>query len=279
MDAPPETEDCRPFVAVAERLQGAGLNAPEVLAADLERGMLLLGDLGTRGYLDALSRGPDPDTLMLPAIDALVRWQAATEPGSLPPFDATLLRRELALFRDWLLDRHLGIALPDREARALATIEDALVDRLSAQWQCNVHRDYMPRNLMVCEPLPGIIDFQDAVIGPYAYDLLCLCKDAFISWPAERVAGWQRHYHAAARAAGLPVPGFEPFLADFDAVGVQRHLKVAGIFARLHHRDGKSDYLSDVPRFIGYLEEASAGRAEYAGLSPILARVRDALPA
>jgi aminoglycoside/choline kinase family phosphotransferase len=266
MDAPPEREDCRPFLKVAQLLLDAGLNAPRVIAQDLARGFLLLGDLGRQTYLHAIT-ADNADALMLDAIDALIRWQLASRPGMLPAYDAALLQRELALFPDWYVGRHLGAALNDAQAERLAAIDALLIESALAQPRVYVHRDYMPRNLMISSPNPGILDFQDAVEGPIAYDVVSLFKDAFLSWPAERVERWRRLYAERARRAGLPVADDAEFARQFDWMGVQRHLKVIGIFARINYRDGKPHYLADVPRFITYVREVAL---RYCELAPLL---------
>lgn len=266
MDAPPEREDCRPFLQVAQLLHEAGLNAPQIVARDLARGFLLLGDLGRQTYLHAINAG-NADALMLDAIDALIRWQLASRPGVLPPYDAALLRRELALFPDWYVARHLGRTLSEAQATSLAAIETLLIESALAQPYVYVHRDYMPRNLMISTPNPGILDFQDAVEGPITYDVVSLFKDAFLSWPGERVDAWRQLYVERARRAGLPLADDATFARQFDWMGVQRHLKVIGIFARIHYRDGKPHYLADVPRFIAYVREVAA---RYRELAPLL---------
>ncbi len=276
MDAPPEHEDCRPFVHVARLLADAGLNAPRVLEQDLARGFLLLSDLGTTTYLEAL-RGADETTvsrLFADATDAIVRWQLATRPGELPPYDEALLRRELALFPEWYVGRHLGVTLAPAQREALERTFALVVASNLAQPRVYVHRDYMPRNLMVCDANPGILDFQDAVHGPIAYDVVCLYKDAFLSWDEERVLDGAARYWEKARRARLPVAAdFGAFYRDFEWMGLQRHLKVAGIFARLAHRDGKRAYLADTPRFIGYIRAVCH---RYDALRPLLELV-DAL--
>ncbi len=270
MDAPPEHEDCRAFVKVAGLLEAAGLNAPRVLAQDLERGFLLLTDLGDTTFLAALQQdrgraGP----LFTDATAALVRWQLASRDGVLPPYDEALLTRELSLFPDWYVGRHLGIELDTRQRSVLDAAFAAIVASNLAQPRVFVHRDYMPRNLMVTEPNPGILDFQDAVHGPITYDLASLYRDAFISWDEREVLDGCIRYWEQAREAGLPVaPDFGLFYRDVEWMGLQRHLKVLGIFARLKYRDGKNGYLEDTPRFIGYAR-ATAGR--YRELGPLAA--------
>jgi aminoglycoside/choline kinase family phosphotransferase len=273
MDAPPDKEDCRPFVRIAAMLRAAGVNAPEVLAQELGQGFLLLSDLGTRTYLQVLDAGNAP-TLYGDAIDALLRWQLASRAGELPPYDEALLRRELQLFPEWYLGRHLGAKLDAKQQGDLEAVFAALVRSALAQPAVYVHRDYMPRNLMVCEPNPGVLDFQDAVHGPITYDVVSLMRDAFISWDEERVIDWTARYWEKAKRAGLPVDAdFGEFWRAFEWMGLQRHLKVLGIFARINYRDGKPKYLEDTPRFIAYARPVAK---RYRELAP-LARLLDAL--
>jgi len=270
MDAPPEREDTRPFVKVAGLLRDAGLNAPRVLAESPAQGFLLLSDLGTRSYLEAL-RGQEPGPLFADARAALVRWQVASRGGVLPEYDEALLRRELALFPEWYLRRHLDVELspPLRESLELAF--GTIVARNLAEGRVYVHRDFMPRNLMVCEPNPGILDFQDAVMGPVSYDIASLYRDAFISWDEEMVLDGTIRYWEKARAASLPVPAdFADFWRDVEWMGLQRHLKVLGIFARLSYRDGKPAYLEDAPRFVGYVRHTVERYGELAPLARVL---------
>ncbi|MCX7892917.1 MAG: phosphotransferase [Burkholderiales bacterium] len=267
MDAPPDKEDSRPFVHVARLMAAAGLNVPAILAADLGEGFLLLSDLGTTPYLAALDEG-SADRLFRDALAALVKWQLATAPGALPPYDAALLRRELDLFPEWYLGRHLGLALGAAERDMLERTFALLIASATAQPQVFVHRDFMPRNLMVCDPNPGVLDFQDAVVGPISYDVVSLFRDAFLSWPEARVLDWTIRYWESARRAGLPVAAdFADFWRDFEWMGLQRHLKVLGIFARIRYRDGKTGYLEDTPRFVGYVREVAS---RYAALAPLL---------
>jgi hypothetical protein len=273
MDAPPEKEDCGPFVRVAALLRAAGVNAPQVLAQDPAHGFLLLTDLGRTTYLDALTPG-NAAALFADATDALIRWQLATRPGELPPYDEALLRREMDLFAEWYAGRHLGAKLSAAQAAALEGVVAQLARSALAQPRVYVHRDFMPRNLMLCEPNPGVLDFQDAVEGPISYDIVSLLRDAFLSWDEERVLDWTVRYWEKARRARLPVAAdFADFWRDFEWMGLQRHLKVLGIFARLTYRDGKAKYIDDTPRFVGYAR-AVAGR--YAALNP-LARLLDEL--
>ncbi|MCC5858670.1 MAG: phosphotransferase [Ectothiorhodospiraceae bacterium] len=274
MDAPPPREDCGPFVRIAAMMDEAGLHVPQVLARDLERGFLLLSDLGRHTYLDVLSEANAAGLYSL-AVDALLSWQRASRPGVLPDYDDALLRRELQLFPDWYLARHLRLRPTAREQAVWDTYVDRLVERARGQPQVYVHRDFMPRNLMVSNPMPGVLDFQDAVYGPVSYDPVCLFMDAFISWPAERVTGWLCDYWQRAQAAGVPVPDDrERFLTDCRWMGVQRHLKVVGIFARIRYRDGKPRYLEDAERFFTYLEEAAAAESELCGLVELIAAWR-----
>jgi hypothetical protein len=266
MDAPPPMEDCAPFVRIAGLLARAGVHAPQVLAADLPRGFLLLTDLGERTYLAALDPA-SADALYRDAIEALVRWQCATREGELPPYDEALLRRELALFPDWYVGRHLGATLSPAQAAVLDAAFRQVLDNNLAQPRVFVHRDYHSRNLMVATPNPGVLDFQDAVIGPITYDLVSLLRDAYVSWDEEREIDWAIRYWERARRAGLPVDGdFGSFWRDFEWMGVQRQLKVLGIFARLAHRDGKHGYVGDMPRVMAYLRRACD---RYRALAPL----------
>ena len=271
MDAPPEREDSSAFVHVARLIQDAGLNAPDVLHSDLAQGYLLLTDLGTRPYLAELQAGREVDRLFADASTALVRWQASTREGELPEYTEALLRREVDLFPDWYVGRHLGIELDQAQRQALEQVFARVLAQNLSQARVFVHRDFMPRNLMVCEPNPGILDFQDAVLGPISYDIACLYRDAYISWDEERVLDGTIRYWEKARKARLPVPGdFAEFWRDVEWMGLQRHLKVAGIFARLRHRDGKAGYVEDAPRFIGYLRHTATRYRELAPLAELL---------
>jgi N-acetylmuramate 1-kinase len=270
MDAPPAREDSRPFVKVAGLLREAGLNAPIILEADIEQGFLLVTDLGTRSYLDALQEG-DPRPLFADAATALVHWQAASKPGVLPEYGEALLRRELALFPDWYVGRHLGVELTAAQRESLEGVFRVVLARNLAEPRVYVHRDFMPRNLMVASPNPGILDFQDAVHGPISYDIACLYRDAFLSWDEETVLDGTIRYWQKAREAKLPVRAdFADFWRDVEWMGLQRHLKVLGIFARLAHRDGKAGYVEDTPRFLGYVRHAVSRYDELAPLGRLL---------
>ena len=270
MDAPPPNEDCRPFVRVAHLLAAAGVHAPTVIADDLARGFLLLSDLGDCTYLAALDAASAPK-LYAEASDALIRWQRATRDGELPPYDEALLRRELDLFPDWYIARHLGIELTARETATLAHAFRLILDNNLAQPRVYVHRDYHARNLMVSDPNPGVLDFQDAVYGPVTYDLVSLLRDAYIAWDEQHQIDWAVRYWERARSAGIPVgDDFGRFWQDFEWMGVQRQLKVLGIFARLAYRDGKRGYIDDMPRVMAYLRGACE---RYGTLHPLLALI------
>ncbi|RAI67548.1 aminoglycoside phosphotransferase [Pseudomonas fluorescens] len=274
MDAPPPQENCKPFVDIALLLAKSGINVPKVYAEDLERGFLLLNDLGNKTYLDIID-SENADDLFEDALQALLAFQQLPMVAPLPSYDVALLRRELGLFPEWYVKRELGIEFDAAQQVLWQQVSELLIDSALAQPKVLVHRDYMPRNLMLSEPNPGVLDFQDAVYGPVTYDVTCLFKDAFLSWPEERVQGWLESYWQRAGALGIPVqPEFEDFLRASDLMGVQRHLKVIGIFARICHRDGKPRYLGDVPRFFAYIDAVIARRPELAELDVLLASLR-----
>lgn len=277
MDAPPPQEDVRPFVKVAGLIDAAGLNAPRVLEADVEHGFLLLGDLGRTLFLDALREapGPEADRLMRDALRALVRFQGHVDASTLPRYDDALLRRELALFPEWCVQREFGIAWTPAQHKDWERVCTVLVDSALAQPVVAVHRDWMPRNLMVADPNPGILDFQDAVAGPITYDVASMLRDAFISWDEDREIDWAVRWWEGARKAGLPLG--EPMGHDFgecwralEWMGLQRHLKVLGIFCRLKHRDGKAKYSEDLPRFFAYATKVAMRYRPLAPLLPLL---------
>lgn len=272
MDAPPDKEDCAPFIAVARAMAAMGLNVPRLHQVDLARGFLLLSDLGAVQYLAALDEGT-ADALYGDAMRALCLLQAApTEQADLPPYDRALLMREMGLFPEWLLTRHLGLVVDGRWQSALDTGFSYLVENALAQPRVWVHRDYHSRNLMVTEVgNPGVLDFQDAVLGPLTYDLVSLLRDCYIRWPRERVAAWATNHLTGLHAAGLfREVAARDFMEWFDLMGVQRHLKAIGIFARLYHRDGKSGYLGDIPRTLGYVMEVAAEHASLRALHALL---------
>jgi len=269
MDAPPPQEDCTPFVHVAGLFAASGAHVPEILAQDLAQGFLLLSDLGSTTYLQALDGDAgNADRLYRDAVAALVKIQLVSQANVLPDYDETLLLRELNLFPEWYLDRHLHVVPGAAQKAELERIFQRIVQNNLAQPRVFVHRDYHSRNLMVTTPNPGIIDFQDAVYGPITYDLVSLFKDAYISWDEERILDWLIRYWEQARKLGLPVGGdFADFYRDFEWMGVQRHIKVLGIFSRLHYRDGKSDYLAHLPLVEEYLRKACE---RYRELHPLL---------
>ena len=271
MDAPPEHQNLDSYLEVRERLANAGLTVPEVYAADRGRGLLLLSDLGTRTYLDELDE-TRAAALYTDAIGALVVMQSRVGAGGLPACDAPFLRRELALFETWFLRRHLGVRLGAADRQTLERACENLVAACLEQERTFVHRDYHSRNLMVCPGAnPGILDFQDAVRGPIAYDVVSLLRDVYLAWPEERVTGWVHQYHGAARRAGL-LPSTSPrtLCRWVDLAGVQRHLKIAGIFSRLCHRDAKPGYLKHLPRTLRYLRAVSARHPETERLGALI---------
>ncbi|SEA61180.1 aminoglycoside phosphotransferase family protein [Nitrosospira multiformis] len=279
MDAPPQQEDCRSFLQVANLFSAAGVHVPEILAQDLSHGFLLLSDLGSTTFLQALNansnnidsavRDADASRLYSDATNALLKIQLVSRPGLLPDYDEALLLRELNLFPDWYLAYHLQVTPVAGQKAQLDAIFRLILENNLAQPRVFVHRDYHSRNLMVTSPNPGILDFQDAVYGPITYDLVSLFKDAYIRWDEERILDWLIRYWEEARKLQLPVAAsFPDFYRDFEWMGVQRHLKVLGIFARLNYRDGKSGYLKDIPLVANYLRKACE---RYRELNPLLA--------
>ena len=271
MDAPPPQEDCAPFLKVAQLFLDAGLNVPKVIAQDLAQGFLLLSDLGDDTYLSKLN-ADNAQQLYGDATDALIKLQLASQPDILPLYDEALLTREMNLFPDWYINKHLGITLESKQEAALGATFATLNQNILSQGQVYVHRDYHSRNLMICDKThdsnPGVLDFQDAVYGAITYDLVSLLKDAYIAWDEEQTIDWAVRYWQPAKKAGLPVPAdFSEFYRDFEWMGAQRHIKVLGIFARLYHRDGKDGYLKDMPLVMAYLRKV-CGR--YVELRPML---------
>lgn len=268
MDAPPATEDTRPFIAISKLLFEAQLNVPQVLAQDTEQGFLLLTDLGNQTYLSALNPETAPK-LYQDANNALIQMQLASKPGQLPNYDRALLTRELELFPEWYLNRHLGLQLNTQQQGDLAKIFELILENNLSQTPVIVHRDFHSRNLMVTpEKNPGILDFQDAVYGPITYDLASLYRDAYIEWEELEQMDWLIRFWDKARKAGLPVPSeFGDFYRDFEWMGLQRHLKVLGIFARLYHRDGKDGYLKDMPLVFKYVRKVAE---RYIALKPLV---------
>jgi N-acetylmuramate 1-kinase len=279
MDAPPEHEDCGPFVRVAELFGAAGACVPQVLAQDLAQGFLLLSDLGASTFLSVLERdAARASALYVGALEALVRIQSASKPDVLPPYDEALLMREMQLFPDWYVARHRNTTLDAREATVVNAAFKRLTDASLAQAQVYVHRDYHSRNLMVDGPAApgeiGVLDFQDAVYGPVTYDLVSLLKDAYIEWDEPQVLDWAVRYWELARKAGVPVPSdFGIFYRDFEWMGLQRHLKVLGIFARLNYRDGKAQYLNDMPLVLKHVRAVCRRYDEFGPLLRVIERV------
>lgn len=279
MDAPPPQEDVRPFIHVAGVLAETGVSVPAILAQDVDRGFLLLSDLGATTYLQLLT--PDnAHKLYLDAIDALVLMQVRSKPDVLPVYDRALLLREMMLFPEWYVGKHLGVTMTDKQTAMLNHVFDLLLANNLAQPQVYVHRDYHSRNLMVLtEGNPGILDFQDAVFGPITYDLVSLLRDAYVQWDEEIVLDWAIRYWEKAKRAGLPVnPDIDAFYRDFEFMGLQRHLKVLGIFARLYYRDGKDGYLKDIPLVMEYTRKVAYRYKELAPLVKLLDELEDKAP-
>jgi len=274
MDAPPLNEDCLPFIRVAGYLESMQLNSPRIMEADVENGFILMSDLGREQYLDRLETSPEQaGTLYGDAIDALLVMQrrGAAFQGSLPSYDEALLRLELSLFRDWLCDTHLNLTFSDDDERQWQACCDALVDNAIRQPQVFVHRDYHSRNLMItARNNPGILDFQDAVEGPFTYDLVSLLKDCYVTWPAEQVRQWALGYYRKLNAATHELVDEQQFCRYFELMGVQRQLKAAGIFCRLNHRDEKPAYLDNVPRTLSYIVELGTRYEELNFLMPLI---------
>lgn len=267
MDAPPSHEDCRPFVQVAELFAAAGAHVPALIRQNLEQGFLLLSDLGNTTYLQALTKD-NAHNLYAEALGTLICIQKASRPDVLPEYSRELLMRELELFPVWYVSRHKGVTLTDQQATQLYEVFERILDVNMAEPKVFVHRDFHSRNLMLSSPNPGVLDFQDAVYGPLSYDLASLLKDAYIHWDEEFALDLLARYWETARALGLPVrESFAEFHRDYEWMGVQRHIKVLGIFARLYHRDGKDGYLKDMPLVMQYLRKACE---RYGELKPLL---------
>jgi aminoglycoside/choline kinase family phosphotransferase len=269
MDAPPDKEDCKPFVQVDLLMQQAGLRVPEVLAWEQRHGFLLLSDLGAKTLLQSMDlTGEPPLAQYMEAVDMLIQWQLASKPEVLPPYDTALLRRELDLFPQWYIAQHRQVTLDDKQAKVLEEAFGRIVENNLSWPSVYVHRDFMPRNLMVSPEGMGLLDFQDAVYGPITYDIASLMRDAFLSWDESFCLDVTIRYWQKARKAGLPVgDDFGAFYQGVEWMGLQRHLKIAGIFARLTLRDGKPQYLEDTPRFIHYIR---ATCSRYMALKPLL---------
>ncbi|MCH9049156.1 MAG: phosphotransferase [Proteobacteria bacterium] len=273
MDAPPAQEGCSPFIDVAERLLAVNINVPRILEKDLKQGFLLLSDLGDEQYLDHLTE-ESADKLYQDAMQALFCMQQQTDTNGLPPYDEKLLLQEMELFRNWLLKKHIGLDLSKEIQTMLDEVFKLLLDEALAQPKVFVHRDYHSRNLMINgsgfdSGNPGVLDFQDAVCGPFTYDLVSLLKDCYIKWPGQQIRGWAHNFFEQI-AENHPDIDEEKFMQWFDLMGVQRHLKASGIFARLCHRDGKSGYLADIPRTLSYIVDLNGEYPELQGLIELI---------
>lgn len=267
MDAPPEHENAEAFVRVDRLMAEAGLHVPEIYEEDLFNGFLLISDLGRETYLDALTEENAPE-LFDAATTALVKWQAASKPGVLPEYSRAVLLREIELFPEWYVKRHCGVEWDEKRQKWWRMSVETILKANLAEPQVYVHRDFMPRNLMISDPMPGVIDFQDALYGPVSYDIASLMRDAFISWNEASVLDITIRYWEKARKAGVPVPqDFGDFYRSVEFMGLQRHLKVLGIFARINYRDGKPKYLADAPRFMTYVRQTAR---RYIELSPLM---------
>jgi aminoglycoside/choline kinase family phosphotransferase len=279
MDAPPPQENVRPFIEVAGVFANTGVTVPEILAQDVDAGFLVLSDLGTTTYLNLLSNDT-AHKLYMDAIDALILLQTQSKPGILPNYDRAKLQQELQLFPDWYITKHLGVTLTEADQAVLTKTFDTLLANNLAQAPVFVHRDYHSRNLMVMQTgNPGILDFQDAVYGPLTYDLVSLLRDAYIQWDEEIVLDWAIRYWEKAKRAGLAVaPDVDSFYRDFEWMGLQRHLKILGIFARLYHRDGKEAYLSDIPLVLEYVLRTARRYTAFTPLVRLIERLEDKAP-
>lgn len=266
MDAPPDKEPIASFLKVDALMREAGLNVPEIFASDEAKGFILMNDLGRETYLNVLNE-ENAARLMDAATDAIVKWQVASKPGVLPEYDYAVMRREINLFPEWYVGRHRGYKMTEKQSEIIEGVYEKLIAACLAQPKVYVHRDFMPRNLMVSDPMPGVLDFQDALYGPVSYDIASLMRDAFISWGESFVLDVTIRYWDKARKACVPVPqDFGEFWRNVEWMGMQRHLKVLGIFARINYRDGRPKYLEDTPRFLHYVRE-TANR--YHELKPI----------
>ncbi|BBL34747.1 N-acetylmuramateN-acetylglucosamine kinase [Nitrosomonas stercoris] len=281
MDAPPQRENCQPFLYAADIFKKAAIHVPDIIAQNLEQGFLLLSDLGSLTYQTALIKEPArADELYQDAIDVLIRLQVASQKNIFPEYDRALLAYELALFPEWYMQHHLQITPSDDQKNTLKLIFDSILEHVLTQPQVFVHRDYHSRNLMVFTPNPGVIDFQDAVYGPITYDLVSLFKDAYIQWPEAQVLDWVIRYWEKARKEGLPITSnFSQFFQDFEWMGVQRHLKVLGVFSRLYYRDQKDAYLNDIPMVMYYLRKTCERYRELHPLAQLLDQLANDKPA
>ena len=273
MDAPPATEDCLPFLKIADIMDDAGLKVPKIISSDIENGFMLLSDLGENTLLDIIKQN-NADQLIKQAISILIKWQMATAPNKLPTYTQELLEKELDLFDTWFLGTHLKMELTKKEADQLSSIKKILVDSALSQPQVFVHRDFMLRNIMASPAKLGIIDFQDAVMGPFTYDLASLTKDAFISWRESDIDNWVKYYWQEAHKCSLSIGSdFRKFQKQLDLMAAQRHLKVLGIFSRICYRDKKPKYLADAPRFLKYLRVICTRNQELSQLGNLLKKI------
>jgi aminoglycoside/choline kinase family phosphotransferase len=279
MDAPPERENVPAFIHVAGLLQGAGVNVPAIVARDVDNGFLLLSDLGTTTYLQRLTVDNAP-FMYSDAIDALIRFQLHSQPGVLPDFDRAFVLREMNLFPEWFIGKHLGLTLTAAQQAQLDKVFEAITANVLSQQQVFMHRDYHSRNLMWMEQgNPGVLDFQDAVYGPVTYDLGSLLRDAYIQWDEEFVLDWVVRYWQSAKQVGLPVnPDIDAFYRDFEYMALQRHLKILGIFCRLNYRDGKSIYMGDLPTVMDYVRKTANRYTELKPLVRLLDTLEDKAP-
>ena len=270
MDAPPPQEDVRPFIQIGQLLADAGVTVPHILASQVEQGFLLLSDLGSTIYSNRLKQNQvTTNKLIIDAIDSLIKIQQHSRPDVLPEYDRAMQMRELMLFPEWYIARHLGATLTPAQQTSLDNVFEQILANTMAQPQVYVHRDYHSRNLMVLdEANPGILDFQGALFGPVTYDIVSLLRDAYIEWDEEQVLDWTIRYWERARKKGLPVSAdIDSFYRDFEFMGLQRHLKILGIFCRLYHRDGKAGYLADLPLVLSYVRKTAQ---RYNSLIPLL---------
>ncbi len=278
MDAPPDKEKVEPFIRIAGIFGQSGVSVPGVLAKNIEKGFLLLSDLGVTTYLNELN-DETANRLYLDAINALISIQSISQPDVLPEYDRAVLLRELNLFPEWYIGKHLNVQVSGKQSAELEKVFNLVLANNLSQPQVYVHRDYHSRNLMYLGKdgnNPGILDFQDALFGPVTYDLVSLLKDAYIEWDEEKVLDWVIRYWEKAKRIGLPVnPDIDLFYRDFEFMGVQRHLKVLGIFARLYHRDGKETYLNDIPLVLKYVEKTARRYSELAPLARLLDEIQD----
>ena len=279
MDAPPERENVPAFIHVQGLLQEAGVTVPAIVARDVERGFLLLSDLGTTTYLQRLDSDNAP-FMYSDAVDALIKFQLHSQPGVLPEFDRAFVLREMNLFPEWFLGRHLGVTMTDAQKAQLDKVFETITNNVLAQQQVFMHRDFHSRNLMFLDQgNPGVLDFQDAVYGPVTYDLASLLRDAYIQWDEEIVLDWVVRYWQSAKQVGLPVnPDIDSFYRDFEFMALQRHLKILGIFCRLNYRDGKPIYMGDLPTVMDYVRKTANRYTELKPLARLLDSFEDKAP-